>query len=1037
MITKNQLLDALSGKIAASQVQEVRRDIFRAELRHAGNPYAVHYFDLTRAFLEESFDVASYQTEIIASDYYNHPGDLQWNYYYDFVVDDAEASQKGVQEAKRVVERDLVFSRKSVTAISEIRRYFAPISLAKGGVPEDFKTIWADTLEGHGLSSVLDLSQSMDGVVEAFMSRNPAAASPGRPISHKPVATWRSIDQLTLVEFRPFPIQREFRLAKVNLVEGPNASGKTSLLEALELLVCGRTLRAADQIQEFRFRATINGKQVELKRLEDSKYRDKDAAWYSRSYRQGNLLASSFARFNFFDSDAAYRFSEDVGEGQVSKALKEIVFGNEAAQLEARIAAIQDRFGGAHRREKKVAADLHTQASQQREVVDLHRRQVASNVSVSLLRDRLRTIGFLPEAIDTSLSDVILKIGSVRYAVGALLTMTAPVGRYTLRDSLVWQKELVDLREEWSRCETRQSELERSLNATSRILDAASHRRAAIERLRSYLVSGAIDSFDSSEALGLRAAVARSRIVVNLLAALPLDGEPIASGVSLGDALKAVDVDLAVVSETSRETSSLLAAANLGQSEVERLVEDVRAAGRRIIVVRPDTSECPLCGSSHDPEELGRRINTSELRGFGEPIGSEQLRNRLTELQSQERALESKRAALLAVKRLASEMRVDAQMASRDEILREASQLKAELPVLEDKLVAIERRKEEILGAGYSPADFESQVAILGVNVEPRRESLSKALTKLEIDNVEDSERSRLRLILADIETTKNALGEFRSRADASGGVRLHSPDSSPSSSDLSATIESLRQALNSIDECASVIAIKSLDDLVKLAAALDECQRISTEIQASEGTSLKLKEAELRLKDVDARLKVSLSRVEQARIGEVVLRDLLEQSPLAKRLEFFFRSSGDAVRDTFLRIHSPREFRDVTLSDESIVLTRTNGAAATAKELSTGQRSALALSLFLTMHSMLKAGPHILLFDDPVVYVDDLNTLSFLDLIRELAMQGESQIFFATANSKISALMKAKCQPLAGQFQCITLDRAAIPPVSEDDVVH
>jgi len=49
------------------------------------------------------------------------------------------------------------------------------------------------------------------------------------------------------------------------------------------------------------------------------------------------------------------------------------------------------------------------------------------------------------------------------------------------------------------------------------------------------------------------------------------------------------------------------------------------------------------------------------------------------------------------------------------------------------------------------------------------------------------------------------------------------------------------------------------------------------------------------------------------------------------------------------------------------------------------------------------------MLIDDPIAHVDDLNCLSFLDYLREVALSGERQIVFATANEKIASLFERK----------------------------
>jgi chromosome segregation protein len=76
---------------------------------------------------------------------------------------------------------------------------------------------------------------------------------------------------------------------------------------------------------------------------------------------------------------------------------------------------------------------------------------------------------------------------------------------------------------------------------------------------------------------------------------------------------------------------------------------------------------------------------------------------------------------------------------------------------------------------------------------------------------------------------------------------------------------------------------------------------------------------------------------------------------------------------------------------------------------VSSGQRAAYVLSIFLALNSRLKFAPPVILIDDPIAHIDDLNTLSFLDYLRDIAIAGQRQIFFTTANDKIAALFERK----------------------------
>lgn len=64
------------------------------------------------------------------------------------------------------------------------------------------------------------------------------------------------------------------------------------------------------------------------------------------------------------------------------------------------------------------------------------------------------------------------------------------------------------------------------------------------------------------------------------------------------------------------------------------------------------------------------------------------------------------------------------------------------------------------------------------------------------------------------------------------------------------------------------------------------------------------------------------------------------------------------------------------------------------------------------------------LLFDDPIVHADDLNVVSFLDMLRDLVLLGDRQIFFATANSRVGDLFARKFDFLGVDFKDFRLQR-------------
>lgn len=121
-----------------------------------------------------------------------------------------------------------------------------------------------------------------------------------------------------------------------------------------------------------------------------------------------------------------------------------------------------------------------------------------------------------------------------------------------------------------------------------------------------------------------------------------------------------------------------------------------------------------------------------------------------------------------------------------------------------------------------------------------------------------------------------------------------------------------------------------------------------------------------------------------------------------------------------------PNEFEIQAIQGKLVIIRRSTGAEVQLEHMSTGQRAAFALSLFLAMNGRLRSGPPVLLFDDPVAHIDDINMLSFLDHLRQLAIGGSRQIFFATADTKLAGLFRHKFRFLGDDFKELRLSRSS-----------
>jgi len=178
------------------------------------------------------------------------------------------------------------------------------------------------------------------------------------------------------------------------------------------------------------------------------------------------------------------------------------------------------------------------------------------------------------------------------------------------------------------------------------------------------------------------------------------------------------------------------------------------------------------------------------------------------------------------------------------------------------------------------------------------------------------------------------------------------------------------------------------------------------------------------RKESLQARLSELQLRVRGFANAQSTLKAIRKENSLESAIHETLEKNRLAIESIFSRIHSPSEFRGLGASWKTLIR-KADGSEAKLSEISSGQRAAFALSIFLAQNAQLTVAPPVVLIDDPIAHVDDLNSLSFLDFLREIVLKGKRQIFFATANEKMATLFERKSDFLGSEgFQKFKLTR-------------
>src|SRR5262249_17766716 len=149
-------------------------------------------------------------------------------------------------ETKVIVERDRRYARKFVVTEPELDTALSPptYKVPDAVIKTDILTSWTNILADANLDRAIlndeTMPRRLELIEEHFGQKNSEIPkSLGTPRTAKQPFLRRVV----LEKFRPFPQTREFDIGTVTLICGVNGSGKTSILEAIELVYCGQTKR--------------------------------------------------------------------------------------------------------------------------------------------------------------------------------------------------------------------------------------------------------------------------------------------------------------------------------------------------------------------------------------------------------------------------------------------------------------------------------------------------------------------------------------------------------------------------------------------------------------------------------------------------------------------------------------------------------------------------------------------------------------------------------------------------------------------------
>lgn len=1032
------LLDLVGPRF--SNPREVAPNIFSADIVRDSQTISVHFFDFTKQFEQDDFDLRDYQSNLLSEDFYSNPGALQWNYYLHFVCS-ANDFQKFEQEGiTSKIERDELFARKEVTTTRRLREEgLHPLGrdLETVGKPEDPANRWIEILRAADLDGVYLDSAVRTQIVERYLADNPIKEPKEESRQAGPIDDFDEfrIEELILKRYRDYPEKREYQFSPVTLIYGVNGVGKTSLLEAIEYWCCGRTKRepnlsantyqigvSTDIHKQVRW---TSGRNAQL-------FRSRDLRWYGNYYLRGNRLEEGFNRFNFFNTDAAVTMArEKARDTDISKALASLVLGESANVIEEQVQQVEKIFQSRNREINSNISHLRSQiADSKKQLEDLGQKPDDALLDIVTLQDATKTAGWKgrqpttrrdsQDTFSAQIDETLLELGELKELLDDIhapsrIKVEKKLGEYQqLRKEIISAIEDIDNRKE-------------QIELGKKTVREQGHSKEKLEKLQKYVADRQF-----SQLSGL------SERLVNLKSQHANYGEALAliSDLDINRYAKTDEQVGKIQRRLTQKKKTVLADERKRKREIQqfeeqrgsiaKLSEEIRSIGRELVAADPEFVECPLCGIDYELGELANRIN----RDVAKLEDTDLIKSSLDHLNAIARELDDQDRRLAELDKLkrAGELRlpdkdvsnlliseVVSNLVNLDSLLSETSdqiQKDTNAALHFETLGLTEREYDEMIDwfleqyPEESHPEFDSRQSFQSFLKEVIRK-LAESRTHLS-----SIELSLNKVILGLQQKLKKELDDYA--IDEAIGEVLDRIDN----------LESALELYASIGQRLTFPRDETLLQTELRGKRIYKAWNNFSDAQFDAVRIAKLREgAKTRLEDADKKLLIASKMHDRAMRAISVLTEIIED-PKEQHLSNYLKKNLEAIRSIFSKIHVPREFRSLYVQESHIVLEDLSGKRRRIEHISSGQRTALTLAIFLTLNQQANRAPHLLIFDDPVAHVDDLNILAFFDYLREIALVGERQIIFATANAKLANLFDKKFECFGESFKRCDLYR-------------
>lgn len=1002
----------------------VNEGILRCTREHAGNDISYYYIDYTENEFSDGVNLKEFQDNFLGEDYFANSGSIQWNYYLLFVYkkENYEKLFKVKRDLISSIEANKQYTRKFILPITDVAsffdfNFFRPDQESE---PEfDIATKWTERLVAGGLGEIANRSstKSRAQIVSNYLSEIDVAApveNVTRDLSLNTLG--KCIAEIKLDVYRNYPQIKNYNFGKMNLLVGPNGVGKTSLLEAIELCYCGATFRANGEVEKnakIKFRHRGETSFISYDPNDNKKYQQRDLVWYGKSVMRGNELYSNFNKYNFFNADSAFKLSNDKSNDDIDSAFSSLALGENANVLEKKLNDYLSDFKKEKSVRTNIVKNLQIELDDERvRLTSLTNVELASANVYALFVSLMERSSVLdkPPASFAAFSE---EIASRYLALSAAMSRLISTGAWLqplslknienfLKQSSLIKKDLVevnnrilDSRGKIQQITNKKVDLQRRENKLNRLLVYVENKN--FERFKMAISEVSLLTLEAKIINDIKDRF--HFFVFDRLNELNLALDPLENLLVIEEECRLKRDSLNFLMSELTQKKELF-------GKVQQLSIEVKHLSRQILQLKPELENCPACNQFYQRKEIEEIFK--QAAGDTQQADYSGLENRALLLRTEIESLEGIRSELKAAIEIIK-LIIKAGLANEVRL----GDLRLLRELAEKRAVAIETSEKnyrEIIGEltnlGFSDQEFHSLALDLEIDKQILSEDIVRNWISINLSKLK-SEFDQEKLILENVQIDEGKrINELKKLNDLLGGSSVED------FSEIDIRVQKAMQLQTEIHYIKANLAFEEDSDFNLMFASYQECIQVMKDYistSATEKVNLQqLEVSKLKIKDYEKKLAVESKLLARASDAYNLFTDLILNNGKEQALTRFIERNRKLINKVFNRIHSPHEFSG--LAPGKVKLIRLDGNVETSLlQVSTGQRAALAISIFLALNLSLKNAPPVILIDDPVAHIDDLNTLSFLDFLREIAINTNRQIFFATASQKLASLVEKK----------------------------